>query len=77
MEWHSVATPRRSSRRSCRSRADVLRSGNVLLERPHLSPRNALHAATALNNGIETIVSADTDLDGLDGIRRLDPVLAG
>jgi predicted nucleic acid-binding protein len=43
---------------------------------PRLSGRDALHAATAINRGIPTIVSPDPDFDGLDSLRRLDPVAA-
>ncbi|MCK6527574.1 type II toxin-antitoxin system VapC family toxin [Myxococcota bacterium] len=55
------------------TRADVLRSGDILMARPQLSPRDALHAATALNNGITTIISVDADLEHVDGLSRLDP----
>lgn len=58
------------------TRDDILRSGDLLLARPQLSPRDALHAATALNNGITVIVSADTDLDHVEGLTRLDPASA-
>jgi uncharacterized protein len=55
------------------TRADVLLSGEILTKRPQLSPRDALHAATALNAGIATVVSTDSDLDYVDGITRVDP----
>ncbi len=58
------------------TRADILRSGDILMTHPQLSPRGALHAATALNNGIVVIVSADVDLDRVDGVTRLDPSAA-
>lgn len=35
--------------------------------------RDLLHAAVMVNNGIETIISADTDFDALPMIKRLDP----
>jgi len=57
------------------TRADILRSGDILMERPQLSPRDALHAATALNNGLTTIVSADTDLDHVPGLTRVNPLM--
>lgn len=41
---------------------------------PALSPRDAVHAATAIGHGIGLIVSADRHLDGIDGLRRVDPV---
>lgn len=55
------------------SRADIVRSGDILMGRPQLSPRDALHAATALNNGISAIVSTDSDLDQVEGLTRVDP----
>lgn len=39
-----------------------------------LSLRDAAHAATALNRGIELIVSADSDFDVLTDLTRLDPL---
>lgn len=56
--------------------SDVIRSGDILLAQPQLSPRDALHAATALNRGITTIVSTDADLDAVNGLRRVDPLHA-
>ena len=35
--------------------------------------RDAVHAATALENGIGTIISPDTAFDGIDGLERVDP----
>lgn len=54
---------------------DDLRVGLTLFRRmPRLSGRDALHAATAINRGITTIVSPDSDFDGLDQLTRLDPI---
>ena len=55
------------------TRADVLRSGELLSAHPQLSPRDALHVATALNNQITTILSVDADFDQVPDIRRMDP----
>lgn len=55
------------------TRDDILKSGDILVASPQMSPRDALHAATALNNGISFIVSADADLDGVPGLTRLEP----
>jgi len=41
-----------------------------------LHARDALHAATALNRGIGTIISPDDAFEGVDGLQRLDPVAA-
>lgn len=37
---------------------------------------DALHAATALNQGIPTIISPDPAFDDVSGLRRLDPAQA-
>ncbi len=54
---------------------DDLRVGLELYRRtPQLSGRDALHAATAINRGITTIVSPDPDFDGVVQLTRLDPI---
>jgi len=53
-------------------RSVVLRAQS-LMEKYKIKPRDAIHAATALENGIETIVSYDRDFDKLEEIKRLDP----
>ena len=54
---------------------DDLRTGLDLYRQvPRLSGRDALHAATAINRGINTIVSPDPDFDGIAQLSRLDPV---
>lgn len=58
------------------TRADVLRSGEILFAHPQLSPRDALHAATALNSQITTILTVNTDFDQIRGLVRLDPASA-
>ncbi len=35
--------------------------------------RDLIHAAVMRNNGIDTIVSADTHFDSIDGIDRISP----
>lgn len=44
-----------------------------LLVRPGLAPRDAFHAAHALEAGCDVIASTDTDFDHVDGLRRLAP----
>ena len=53
-------------------RSIVLRAQG-LVEKYEIKPRDAIHAATALENGIEIIVSYDRDFDKLEEIKRLDP----
>ena len=52
-----------------------LRLGLQLLrDAPRLHGRDALHAATALNRGIDIIISPDSAFDTVQGLRRLDPI---
>lgn len=45
-----------------------------LFERqPALSMRDAIHCATATLQGIDAILSVDRDLDGIEGLERIDP----
>ena len=39
-----------------------------------LQMRDAIHAATALNRGIDLILSPDTGFDDVEGLERLDPM---
>ena len=40
---------------------------------PQMAPRDWLHLAVMLNNGITDIISADRHFDDIEGITRLDP----
>lgn len=54
---------------------EVLDLSLDLIERlPTIRGRDAVHAATAIAYGIETIVSPDAAFDELPGIRRLGPL---
>jgi hypothetical protein len=53
---------------------DDMRSALTLFETVDgLSARDAVHAATALNRGIDAIVTADTAFDGVRSLQRIDP----
>jgi hypothetical protein len=39
-----------------------------------IGANDRIHVATCLHNGIETIVTADADFDGIRGLRRVDPL---
>jgi len=58
---------------------EVLDLSLDLIERlPTIRGRDAVHAATALVYGIETIVTPDTAFDGIPELTRIDPMeLAG
>jgi predicted nucleic acid-binding protein len=44
------------------------------LDVKRLGSNDRIHLATALANGIDTIVSADSDFDHVRAIRRVDPL---
>lgn len=44
------------------------------LDLPRLGANDRIHVATSLANGIDTIVSADTDFDRVPALRRVDPL---
>lgn len=54
--------------------ADVDRAYHILQDLPHISVRDAIHAATMLNNGLKAIISTDKHFDAIPGIIRIDPV---
>ncbi len=45
----------------------------LLKEFPSLDSRDAIHAATMLNNGVEKILSTDSHFDIVKGIKRIAP----
>jgi len=51
----------------------VVDRSRQLLTRPGLAPRDAFHAAHALESGCDILASADLDFDRVDGLRRLAP----
>lgn len=53
---------------------DVLAQSLDLCERTGLRGRDAVHVATAQLAGFDTIVSLDSDFDGVSGIRLLHPI---
>lgn len=54
--------------------AEDLAEALDLLERhPDLTPRDAVHVATMRRHGIDTLISADTHFDSVEGIHRIDP----
>ena len=53
--------------------SDVLRDSLELIRTGSVRGRDAVHAATALAAGFDAIVSTDTDVDGISGLRRIDP----
>jgi uncharacterized protein len=49
------------------------RSLSLIRDHPTIRGRDAVHAATALLHGIDTIVSPDEAFDGIPGLARVSP----
>ncbi|MFQ5737861.1 MAG: type II toxin-antitoxin system VapC family toxin [Acidobacteriota bacterium] len=54
--------------------ADVDKAFQILQAYPCLGVRDAIHAATMINNGLRKIISTDKHFDEIEGIVRLDPL---
>jgi uncharacterized protein len=52
---------------------DAREATRLFAASPRLSARDAIFAAIATRHGLHTILSADTDFDGLPGLHRIDP----
>jgi PIN domain. len=52
---------------------DTDRALELLKTFPAITSRDAIHAATMINNGIKQILSTDTHFDLIPEIRRIDP----
>ncbi len=55
------------------TREDVTTALDLLQQYQHLTPRDAVHAATMLQNNVATIISVDEDFDEVREIRRVAP----
>lgn len=53
--------------------ADIDRALILWCEHERLAVRDAIFAATALNRGIDAILSPDQDFDDIPGLQRIDP----
>jgi uncharacterized protein len=53
--------------------SDAMRALDLFDRYERLSARDAVFAAFALNRGIQIVLSVDTDLDGIEGLTRVDP----
>lgn len=50
---------------------NVISKAQELIEKYNLKPRDAIHAASALINGINEIISDDSDFDNIKELRRI------
>jgi len=53
---------------------EVLRRALALIETTPLRGRDAIHAATALSQGYDHIITTDADFDVVPGLRRVAPL---
>lgn len=54
--------------------AEIRTAAQLIRQPPRLSVRDAIHAAVALEHGLEGIVSSDKAFDQIPGLRRFDPM---
>lgn len=53
--------------------AKTNRALSLMKDIPAITARDAIHAATMINNGIQKIISTDIHFDRISGIKRIDP----
>lgn len=53
------------------NQVDIATACDLMDRHPALPVRDAIHAATMLNNGISAIVTADGHFEGIQGIRHI------
>jgi len=58
------------------TRDDILGACDLIRRHPRLPVRDAIHAATMLNNGVQRIISVDPDFDQVPEVRRIEPAAA-
>jgi uncharacterized protein len=56
------------------TRDDLISARDLLNRYPALRVRDAIHAASMIRSGVETIVSFDPHFDAVSEIRRLEPL---
>ena len=55
-------------------REEIYVASRLLIQRPQLDARDAIHAAVVQLHGLEGIVSADRGFDVIRGVTRFDPM---
>jgi len=56
---------------------DTARALDLLRAHAHLTPRDAVHVATMEAAGVQLVLSADRDFDGVPSVQRVDPMSFG
>ncbi len=49
----------------------ILSKSQSLMEKYNMKPRDAIHTACCVENGIEEIITDDSDFDGIAGLKRI------
>lgn len=55
------------------TKRDLVRAKTILVQESGLPPRDAVHAAVLLNNGLKSVCSYDRHFDRISGIHRIEP----
>lgn len=56
------------------SRTDMMHALTLQQSYPWLAPRDAIHVATMIGAGLQTVISADRHFDQLSEVQRIDPL---
>lgn len=54
-------------------KAEIALAALLMRSHSNLLSRDAIHLASMRTNGMDTIITADRDFDGIDDVTRLDP----
>lgn len=49
----------------------IIRTAQKIAKKHSIKPRDAIHSACCIENGIEELLSDDSDFDRIDGIKRI------
>jgi len=52
---------------------EIIGKAQRLFEKYNIKPRDAIHAATAINLGVKEIISENSDFDKISELKRIDP----
>ena len=55
------------------AKKEIITKAQTLIEKYNIKPRDAIHATTALQAGVNEIVSGDADFDKIKELIRIDP----
>lgn len=56
------------------AKKEIIMKAQKLIEKYDLKPRDAIHAATAINLDISEIISEDDDFDKIKELKRINPI---